>query len=64
MLGIVVSSVEIGWHEDHSIARCFTLKLLELYVDIDNLRLDGPLGKSGGLLVGKGRECDVKSQHL
>jgi hypothetical protein len=38
--------------------------LLELYVDIDNLRSDGPLGKSGGLLVGKGRECDVKSQHL
>jgi hypothetical protein len=31
MLGIVVSSVEIKWHGGHSVARCFTLKLLEAY---------------------------------
>jgi hypothetical protein len=34
MLGVVVSSVEIGWHGGHSAARCFTLNLLEVYVKI------------------------------
>jgi hypothetical protein len=38
LLGIVVSLVEIWWHGGHSTGRCFTLKLLKVYVEIDNMR--------------------------
>jgi hypothetical protein len=63
LLGVVVTSVEIGWHGGHSVARCFTLKLLEVCVEIDNLR-PGGARESGGPSVGKGGECDVERWHL
>jgi hypothetical protein len=48
MLGVVVSSVEIGWNGGHSAARCFILKMLEVCVEIDILR-------PGGAIRGKRR---------
>jgi hypothetical protein len=39
-------------------------KLLVVYFEDVNLRLDGPLGKSGGPSVGKVGESDEESRHL
>jgi hypothetical protein len=62
MLGIVI---EIGRSRvvgrPHVGDRLYTLNHRRLYVVDVNLRPDGPLGESGGSLVGKGRESDVKS---
>jgi hypothetical protein len=59
LLGIVVRFVEIEWHGGHSAARCFTLKLLETYVVLINLRPGGPLGEKWRIIgwVERGVRC-------
>jgi hypothetical protein len=57
LIGVVVSSVEIGWHGDHSVARCFTLKMIEAYVEIINLR-------PGGAIRGKWRAIDRERRRV
>jgi hypothetical protein len=55
MLGAVISLIEIVWHGGHSAAMCSTLKLLEVYVEIVNLRL-------GGAIRGKQRTVGWEGQ--
>jgi hypothetical protein len=38
--------------------------LLEVIIEMVNLRSGGPLGESGGSLVGKDGECDMESRGL
>jgi hypothetical protein len=54
LLHIVVTSVEIEWHGDHSAARCFTLKIARgLYWYWISWDRAGPLGGKWTPLVGK-----------